>query len=143
MFDDLSDGIKEAKKGNTKLGLELLKDFETSKDFPKEKAWFGYCLAYEKKDTAAGISLCKTALSCNSQLPDVYLALARIYLLNGQRKFAIDTLQKGLKTKGNGEILSLLRLLGMRKNPIIPFLSRDHFINISLGRFMSSIGLRR
>jgi len=142
MLDHLHSGIKEAKRGNTKLGIELLKNFINSGDFPEAKAWFGYCIAYEKKDLSLGIDLCKDALNNNSQLSDGYLALARIYLLRGQRKLAIDTLQQGIRTQPNEEISTLLRTLGIRKKPIIPFLNRRNFINVCLGRFMSSIGLR-
>jgi len=141
-MDDLKTGIKEAKRGNTRLGMELLNDFSMHDHFPEAKAWFGYCLAYEKNDISRGISLCKEALSSNSGLPEGYLALARIYLHKGYRKKAVDVLRQGMKTRPNEEISCLLTSIGIRRKPIVPFWGRDNFFNVLLGRILTSIRLR-
>ncbi len=143
MIDDLSFGIREAKRGNTVLGFELLKGYINTNDFPEAKAWFGYCLAKEKMDIPLGISHCKDALNIDPNLSDVYLASARIYLFNGQRKFAIDALQQGMKSTPHEEISNMIKQLGVRKKPVVPYVSRDNFINVSLGRLLTSVGLRR
>ncbi len=142
MFDDLKDGIREAKRGNTKLGIKLLEGFAAGNGFPEAKAWYGYCLANERQNFSAGISLCKDALNSDPLLSDGYLALARIYLLRKQRKFAIEALQQGMKVGQDRDISTLLSHLGIRKKPVIPFLSRNNVLNVALGRMMASLKLR-
>ena len=142
LMDDMKAGIREAKRGNTRIGMELLQGFAMRNNFPEAKAWFGYCLAYEIMDISAGITFCKAALNLEPRLSDGYLALARIYLHLGNRKQAIDVLQQGMNATQNQEIQNLLRVLGVRKRPIIPFLTRDNFLNVSLGRLLARVGLR-
>lgn len=142
-MDELKTGIREAKRGNTKLAIRLLQQFAESNNFPEAKAWFGYCTAYENQEFSRGIDLCRDAIRCDRLLPDGYLALSRIYLRKSLRKPAIETLQQGLKMTRDEEISTLLVNLGVRKKPIIPFLSRDNFLNIFLGRILGAMGMRK
>jgi len=141
-FDQVLEGIEEAKRGNTPLGLQLLQNAAKTPHFPEAKAWHGYCLAREKNLFREGISLCEDALSHKPDSSDIYLALGRIYLLSGHRGSAIRTLQKGLKLDNNRQISRLLESIGMRKPPVFGFLSRRSKFNIASGRLLSWIGMR-
>jgi len=142
LTDNLKTGIKEAKCGNTRIAMEALQPFAHMKHFPEAKAWFGYCLAHEKKDASKGIEYCKGVLKRKSKLVDGYLALAKIYLDTGQNKQAFDVLQQGLKETNHVEVYTLLKSMGIRKKPVLPFLSRSNILNIRLGRIMASMGVR-
>jgi len=139
--DGIKEGIKEAKRGNTLLGLNILQQQECS-HIPAAKAWYGYCLAYEKNEVKAGVNMCKESMSSSPRLADGYLALGRIYLANGRKKQAIEILKQGLVSHQNQEIKNLLDSIGIRKKPVFPSLGRGHAINVSLGRALSKIGLR-
>jgi tetratricopeptide (TPR) repeat protein len=136
------EGISEAKRGNTMLGLKLLSGSKNPFRLPKVKAWHGYCLAREKKDFRNGISLCEEALLKEPNNSDIYLALGRIYLFAGLRGPAIKTLQEGLRIDHNKEIYRLLSSVGMRKSPAFSFLGRENRLNIVTGRLLSWVGFR-
>ncbi len=75
LAEEVQEGIKEAKRGNTQLGLQLLQDSACFNNVPEAKAWFGYCLAYEKKDFRTGITLCREVIQQHPGLAESYLAL--------------------------------------------------------------------
>ncbi len=141
-FDQILEGIEEAKRGNTPLGLQLLQGAAQTPHFPEAKAWHGYCLAREKNLIREGISLCEEALNHKSDSSDIYLALGRIYLLSGHRGSAIRSLQKGLRLDNNRQIYRLLDTIGMRKPPVFSFLARSSKVNVASGKLLSWIGMR-
>lgn len=142
LITDIKRGIQEAKCGNTSVGLELFQNAASILKTPEAKAWFGYCLVVEENYVQTGIALCQEALIKNPKLSDGYLALGKIYLHKGNRKQAIEILQQGLKEAQDHEILMFLESIGARKKPPFPFLSRNHGINIFLGRLLARLGLR-
>jgi hypothetical protein len=82
-----------------------------------------------------GLKICLQALSSDRRNPDAYLCLARVYLLQGSRRNAIDVLAQGVRLCGNNRGLTELRNgLGIRQPPPIPFLPRESTINVRLGR---------
>jgi tetratricopeptide (TPR) repeat protein len=141
-FGTVMEGIKEAKRGNTSLGLQLLTDSVANARLPEAKAWQGYCLAIEKNNFQHGISLCHEARQLQPKNSEIYLALGRIYLLAERRAEAVKALLHGLKLDHNREIDRLLESIGMRKPTLFRFLSRNNKINIVSGRLFSRIGLR-
>ena len=141
LLEEIAEGIKEAKRGNTLLGLNLLQNPEYRAE-PAAKAWYGYCLAYEKNALKTGVTLCREALNKNPRLSDGYLALGRIYLNNGDRKNAIDILEQGRRWSHSPEINNLLNSIGTRKKPVVPFLDRRNVVNVSVGKFLGKLGLR-
>ncbi len=74
--------------------------------------------------------------------PVVYLNLGRLYLRAGRKQDAVDILRKGASIDRNPEIQQLLESLGLRKKPVIPFLSRKHFLNKFLGLLLKKLHLR-
>ena len=141
-INQVLEGIVEAKRGNTSLGLRLLQGSINNPGLPEAKAWHGYCLAREKNAFRQGLTLCEDALQNKPESSDICLALGRIYLLTGLRSSAIRTLQRGLQLDNNREIFKLLDCIGIRKPPVFRFLSRNSTVNVASGRFLSWIGLR-
>ena len=142
LFNQILEGIEEARCGNTAIGLRLLKDAARLDHLPEAKAWLGYCLARETKDFRRGIALCNEVRQINPENPEIYLAMGRIYLQAGHRPSAVKALHAGLALGKNPEILSLLQSIGMRKLPIFPFMGRKRMVNIATGRLLSKIGIR-
>lgn len=141
-INQILEGIEEARRGNTLIGLQLLKSSVRVPNMPEAMAWHGYCLARERKDFRNGISLCNEAKQKDPRSSDIRLALGRTYLLAGIRSSAVKTLQIGLKLDNNLEISRLLNSIGIRKPPVFRFLDRDSRFNVTSGRLFSRIGLR-
>ena len=74
--------------------------------------------------------------------PLVYLNLGRLYLFADRKQDAVDTLRKGAAAGKLPEIHQLLESLGLRKKPVIPFLSRQNPINKFSGLLLKKLHLR-
>ena len=96
---------------------------------------FGLCLAMMQRKFKPAIDLCKLAIELQFYNADHYANLARVYVAAGNRKKAIDAIEQGLKSHAADEtLLEVRRKLGVRAKPPIPFLDRDHPINVTLGQ---------
>lgn len=135
-------------------GLSLLRDdnplaaltcFEKAyslKKTPELQSYLGFCIAIERGKITEAIMLCNDALSHEPDNPVHYLNLGRVYLKANKKTDAIETLRKGLSFGENEEIHRVLDSLGPRKKPVIPFLSRNNFLNKYLGLFLHRLKLR-
>ena len=98
-------------------------------------SYFGLCLALVQKKYKAAADLCKRAMDLEFYNGDHYANLARVYMLVGNRKKAVETADAGLKIAPENDLLMKLRSeLGVRSRPTVPFLDRSHPINVSLGQ---------
>ncbi|HKJ03993.1 MAG TPA: tetratricopeptide repeat protein [Geopsychrobacteraceae bacterium] len=139
---EIREGISEAKKGNTLLARMHLEEVLKKTREPDVLAWYGYCLACEKKSYGQAITLCKEALDGAPNRSDIYLAVGKIYLLAGRKRAAISAFNRGLKMGRNPAIVKQLQAIGLRKNPVFSSLKRDSSINVYVGIFLSKLGLR-
>ena len=106
-------------------------------------SYYGCLQAIVDKKYRSGIEHCRKALvmfragdaySAGIVYPILYLNLGRACVAAGRKKDALDALNKGLRyDKGNREIKKELLLLGVRKRPPVPFLSRANPINKYIG----------
>jgi hypothetical protein len=97
-------------------------------------ASYGLAVAHAE-NAKEGLRICLQALSSDRRNPESYLCLARVYLLTGSRRNAIDVIAQGIRLCGKHRGLSDLRNeLGVRQPPPIPFLPRESTINVRLGR---------
>jgi hypothetical protein len=84
-----------------------------------------------------GLELCKRAQISDPRNPYVFWCMAKLQLMSRSRKEAIDTIERGLRaSRGNFILLRLRRQLGVRQPPPLPFLHRNHRLNVRLGRLM-------
>jgi predicted Zn-dependent protease len=102
---------------------------------PSILASYGLAVAHAE-NAREGLRICLQALSSDRRNPDAYLCLARVYLLSGSRRSAIDVLAQGIRLCGGKHrgLSELRNELGVRQPPPIPFLPRDSTINVRLGR---------
>lgn len=115
-----------------KLFQQAFNEYPSS---PKINSWLGLTTAIVENKVAAGLQLCMKAIA--SDIPDAlfYRNLGKIYLLKKDKRSAIGAFAKGLQIdKGNKYILKEWKVLGFRRRPVIPFLSRDNALNKLLGK---------
>lgn len=95
-----------------------------------------YCgLARVLTGDRAGVELCRDAARQEAIDGDVFLNLAYAELHMKSRKRSIKTLEKGLYVDSHHPGLNKLQKhLGTRSRQVISFISRDSFLNKTLGK---------
>lgn len=102
-------------------------------------SYLGYGIARCQGKVKEGLKLCKHSIKVEFYEPENYLNLARTCMLNKDRPGAVRAVRDGLKVDPqNLDLLTLYRDLGIRKEPVLPFLSRNNPLNQILGRIRSS-----
>ena len=97
-------------------------------------SYLGYGIARCEGRLAEGLKLCHHAVKMEFYQPENYLNLARTQLLAKDRSGAVEAIQGGLAVDPNHvELRALARELGVRRPPVVRFLSRDNPVNRLLG----------
>lgn len=135
-------GIRAANSGKTVLALEFFEEAVKLRDSPATWSYLAFCLAKERREFERAVQLCQAAIRQDPHSSVHYLNLGRVHLLSGHRSEAIHIFRQGLLYEHNLQIDAELRKIGMRKPPILSFLSRDHPINKHLGIFLKKLRLR-
>ena len=139
-----------------KQGIEFLKSGERLRalgvferacklepENPEFRSFLGLCIAYERRMMGEAVSHCEWALAAEPDNPDYYLNLGKVYLVFGSNSDAIRVLRNGMKVDNrNPYIIAELQEIGVRKKPVIPFLSRGHFLNRYIGIVLCRLGFR-
>ena len=102
-------------------------------------ASYALCLGhtYELK---TGLELAKRAQISDPRNPHVYWCLAQLHLLAASRKDAIEAVERGLRAApDNFVLLRMRKRLGVRQPTPLPFLARNHALNVRLGRLMHKL----
>jgi Flp pilus assembly protein TadD len=142
MMDD-SEAMKEFKEGMNLLrndyAMKALPHFckaaELDKRNPFYRSYMGLALAEATGKFSDAEQICLAVLRTNRTRPELYLNLAQVYHLAGQKEDAVDTLTDGLRfTKQDHRLLTALRKLGVRRPAVLPFLERTHSVNRKLGK---------
>jgi Tfp pilus assembly protein PilF len=111
------------------------KAIKTVPDNPQFLSYYGLILALGEENFQDAINFCRAALLKTRYEPELYVNLCKVYSKAGQRKKALETLLEGLHyDQGNPLLMQEMRRMGCRRKPILAFLSRDHFLNKTLGR---------
>ncbi len=140
---DVREAIDAAKEHDYLRALTLFLDIYGSPSAPSLKSpkaaealsYFGLSLALVQKKYKEAIDLCKRSLEMEFYNADQYANLARVYMAAGNRKKAVEIAEAGLKDHPEHETLRTVRQeLGVRSRPSLPFLSRDHPVNVTLGQ---------
>jgi len=109
---------------------------------PEVQSYLAFCIAIERGQTSEAINMCSDSISRDPDNPVHYLNLGRIYLKAGMKEKALSALRNGLSVGHDEEILSLLDIIGKRRKPVFPFLSRRNFINKYLGIILHRFGFK-
>jgi tetratricopeptide (TPR) repeat protein len=132
------------KNGRQKAAYSIL--LQAMIHYPEEPLILSYCgclQAIVDKKYRSGVETCRKAIvlfkpedayTAGVIYPVLYLNLGRAYLAAGRKKDAIEAFSKGREyDRSHTEIKRELRLLGIRKEPPVPFLSRSNPINRYIG----------
>lgn len=127
-------GISLAREGRFFEALKVFDDDLCFTQHPTAMSYYAVSLANVEGNYDKAISLCLMAAEKEFYNPDIYLNLGRIFLLNGQKSVAIKAFRKGLKYDGShNALIKEVRVLGVRRRPVVPFLPRQNFVNRFLG----------
>lgn len=135
-------GVAAAERGNTLDALFRLENAARIASTPRLVSYLGYCLARERGEVKRAADLCLEALKEEPAQAVHYLNLGRVYLVAGQKAAAIRTLRRGLKFDKGRSIIQQLKKLGIRKEPVLPSLPRNHPVNKHLGLLFKRLGMR-
>lgn len=133
-------GIDLCRKGEWQRGLELLAMVADQKDAGAELpgtfySYLGYGIARYDRRVREGLALCEHGVKREFYQPENYYNLARTYMLANQRRKAIETVIAGRQVdRRHAGLTRLHKELGIRRPPVLSFLSRNHFLNRLLGR---------
>lgn len=141
---------KLIEKKEFELALSLAEEkLEVQPKDPFLLSYVGYLGCAARKDYRNGIQTCKNAIDILKRrmpfgqdyfYPIFYVNLGKAYLAAGRRKDAVETFRKGLAMdRENKELISILEGLGLRREPLVPFLERSNAVNKYLGRMLSGL----
>ncbi|MEN8265036.1 MAG: tetratricopeptide repeat protein [Nitrospirota bacterium] len=134
-FSELvSRGIEECDSGNTLKALMYLEEASRKERTPLLNSYLAYCLAKERKSYRDAIALGTEALKEQPGNLVFYRNLAKVYILAGQRNNSIKVLRQATKRGRDEQIMRLIKALGIRQEPVLPFLPRGKPINVFLGK---------
>lgn len=94
----------------------------------------GLCQVY--RGDVSGLNLCRRAAAIEAIQVRVFVNQALAELRMNHRKRACSAVALGLKIDRTDPTLLRLRdRMGVRRTPVLPFLSREHLLNRWLGRY--------
>lgn len=98
-------------------------------------SYLGHAVARVERRVDDGLQLCQQAVRQEFYQADFYWNLARTQVLAKQRGAAVKSVREGLKLdRKHRGLLALQKELGVRKTPVLSFLSRENPLNQLLGR---------
>jgi len=133
-------GVDACKRGDWKEGLAILGKVAESDRQGAELtglfySYLGYGIARYERRSKEGLALCQHSIKVQFYEPENYVNLARVHLLTRNRRKAVEALTRALKLNASHpRATALAREIGWRRPPVLPFLSRDNFLNRILGK---------
>jgi Flp pilus assembly protein TadD len=129
-------------------GVELLKNeypqkavaklrcaYECDKHNPYFMSFLGLSIARAQRKWDLASELCETAVRLKPKEIQFYLNLGEVYAASGMRERALDKLDDAVQLFGEDARLRQARSkVQNRRNPIVPFFGRSHFLNRELGK---------
>jgi hypothetical protein len=134
------EGVALCRAGEWDKGMQLLARAVEAKGVGDELpgtsySFLGFAVARFQRKIRDGLKLCEHAVKVQFYEPDNHWNLARVHLLAGSRKLAVESIARGLKLDPqHAGLRGLRKEIGVRRRPVLRFLGRDNFINRLLGR---------
>lgn len=117
-------------------------------DHPIVLSYYGWLQADLDKKYQSALTSCRKAFTAFKTsdrdtariiFPVLYLNLGKVYLAAGRKKEAVVNFNKGLShDRGHIDLKKEMKLLGTRKEPVVPFLSRSNPINKYMGKLLQT-----
>lgn len=144
----ITHGIDHARQGDYLMGLTVLADFyehdSSAEAHPEGLSWYALCLASVSRSFEPAVRMCNEAIERDPDRPVHHINAAMVQLLKDDRKAAIEILERGLTVHPDDVELRRFRdQLGIRSKPPLPFLGRNHAVNVALGHVMHAAKRRK
>lgn len=142
---DLEVGLEHCRAGNWDSGLSYLRRVgdrvRSGERLPSVfYSCLGHGIALREGRTREGLALCEHAVRQEFFVGENYANLARVWLLLGRKRRAVEVVEKGLRVEGSCTALLILRHeLGCRRPPPLRFLPRRHPLNRVLGHIRHQV----
>jgi tetratricopeptide (TPR) repeat protein len=123
--------------------LKLRRAFESDKRNPYYISFLGLAMARAEQNWSQALELCETAVQINRKEIQFHMNLVEVYALAGWREKALHKVDGALKLFGNDARLKRARAKVVeRRDPVLPFLERSHFLNRKLGKLRHRMSKR-
>lgn len=104
---------------------------------PLHLSYHGLLMATVEGKPRQGLKVCERAVNLGGYEPQVFLNLARVHELLGEREKAAEVVRAGIRrNRGDRRLLKVIERLSPRKPPLRS-LHRDHPLNKHLGILIS------
>lgn len=135
---EFREGMRCLERGDEQGALDYFAraDAQTVHDNVYKNKYRSYHgLLLQRSGQLNGLDLCRLAAGGECFDGDVYFNLAQAELDQGNRRNAITAIRRGLGVDAtHPDLIHMRHKLGIRRNVIVPFLSRNNPINKFLGR---------
>lgn len=103
-------------------------------------SYYALSLGMHTRKFKQAIEFCQSALATEPARVEHYANLAQLYHAAGLRRKAVEAIEEGLRIENSyPRLLQLRATLGWRRPPVISSLSRDHWLNVFLGRIRHAV----
>ncbi len=107
---------------------------------PYYRSYFGYCLAQSEGEYDRALRLCRNASDSRPVDPEPHINLGRVYKLKGDNASAYKAFLDAWRVcKGHPIAAAELTRMGVRRPPVLSFLSRSNWCNKYLGMVRATI----
>jgi Flp pilus assembly protein TadD len=133
---EFKEGLKDLQNGYPHKALAHLRTaFESEKHNPFYLSFLGLSIARAQRKWDQAAELCEIAVQLRRGECQFHMNLAEVYALAGRREKALDTLDAALELFGDDDRLKRARSkVEKRRSSVLPFLTRGHFLNRTLGQ---------
>jgi Flp pilus assembly protein TadD len=133
---EFKQGLKALKNGYPQRALVHMRTvFEAEKNNPFYLSFLGLSIARAQREWDQAAELCEIAVQLRRSECQFHMNLAEVYALAGRREKALDTLDAALELFGDDSRLKRARSkVEKRRSPVVPFLTRDNFLNRTFGK---------
>jgi Flp pilus assembly protein TadD len=133
---EFKQGLKALKNGYPQKALVHMRTaFESEKHNPFYLSFLGLTIARAERKWDKATELCEIAVQLRRSESQFHLNLAEVYALAGRREKALDTIDAAIALFGKDERLHRARSrVEKRRSPVLPFLTREHFLNRTFGK---------
>ena len=122
-----------------KAVAKLRRAYECDKHNPYFMSFLGLSIARAQRKWDLASELCETAVRLNPKEIQFHLNLGEVYAASGMRERALDKLDDAVQLFGeDARLKQALSKVQNRRNPILPFFGRTHFLNRELGKLRHS-----
>jgi len=132
-------------RNNVNGALEYLE--EALQIAPSNAAYlshYGLCVAMERDDFETATRLCRRAVNMEPEDPLPRVNLGRVLRLDGDNRAAYEAFLRAWRLdKRHPAPATELSRMGIRRPPVVPFLSRSHWLNVNLGRLRARLSRAR